>query len=149
MEKCAILVIEDDLKISNYVAESLYEVGYQVDQAQDGLTGLEVAQAHEYDAIILDLMLPGLDGLELIARLRASGKVTPVVVLSARHSLPDKIKGLELGADDYLVKPFSFAELLARLQAVLRRSGQHREPTAFTVADLTLDLLSHRATRAG
>ncbi len=149
MQTCPILVIEDDLKIASFVAESLHEQGYRVEQALDGAIGFELAQTNDYAAIILDLMLPGMDGLEIIAGLRACGRITPVIVLSARHSLPDRVKGLELGADDYLVKPFSFAELLARLQAILRRGCQYREPTAFTVGDLTLDLLSRRATRAG
>lgn len=144
-----ILIIEDDPVIADFVAKGLRESGFAVDQAADGETGLRRALDERYDALIVDLMLPRLDGLALIDTLRARGRRTPVLILSARHSVDDRVRGLQAGGDDYLTKPFAFAELVARLQALIRRATGAAEPTRLTVGDLTLDLLTRQVERAG
>ena len=142
-----ILVVEDDRQIAEFLSQGFTEAGYQVDLARDGTTGFERAAAGAYAVVILDIMLPGQDGLELLQKLRERKNDVPVLILSARRSIGDRILGLKTGGDDYLVKPFAFAELLARVECLLRRAGGSREPVSLTVADLTLDLLSRKAFR--
>jgi two-component system OmpR family response regulator len=142
-------MVEDDATIADFVSKGLAESGYAVDVATDGERGVELALKGGYDAAIVDVMLPRLDGLTLIDRIRARGVGTPVLILSARRTVDDRVKGLQAGGDDYLTKPFAFAELLARLQALIRRSTGQTEPTRLSLADLSLDLLSRRAERAG
>ena len=144
-----VLVAEDDSVIADFVAQGLREAGYAVDVAATGPQGLKMALGGTFDAAVIDVMLPGLDGLALIEQLRAKHVRTPVLILSARHSVDDRVKGLQAGGDDYLTKPFAFAELLARVQALLRRSGGAAEPTRLVAGDLTLDLLSRKVERAG
>jgi two-component system OmpR family response regulator len=144
-----ILVAEDDQVIAEFVAQGLREAGYAVDVAATGPEALRKALDGGYDAAVMDVMLPGLDGLSVIEQLRAKKQQMPVLILSARHTVDDRVKGLQAGGDDYLTKPFAFAELLARLQALLRRAGGAAEPTRLTVADLSLDLLSRRVERQG
>jgi len=143
------LVVEDDTTIAEFVARGLREAGFAVDCAADGEAALERAGGVPYDVAIVDLMLPRRDGLSLIDEMRRRGIGTPVLILSARRSVDDRVKGLQAGGDDYLTKPFAFAELLARVQALLRRAARSPEPTSLTVDDLTLDLLSRRVTRGG
>jgi two-component system OmpR family response regulator len=144
-----LLVVEDDATIGSFLEKGLRQSGYAVDRAHDGEEGLRLALAEPYDAAVVDLMLPHRDGLCLIEELRRQGKKTPVLILSARRSVDDRVKGLQTGGDDYLTKPFAFAELLARLQALLRRCSVVAEPTRLVVADLSLDLVSRRVERAG
>ena len=144
-----VLVAEDDQVIADFVSQGLREAGYAVDVAATGTEALRKALEGGYDAAVMDVMLPELDGLSVIEQLRAKKQQMPVLILSARHTVDDRVKGLQAGGDDYLTKPFAFAELLARLQALLRRSGGASEPTRLTVGDLTLDLLSRRVERAG
>ena len=144
-----ILVAEDDQVIADFVSHGLREAGYAVDVATTGPDALKKALEGGYDAAVMDVMLPGLDGLSVIEQLRAKRQQTPVLILSARHTVDDRVKGLQAGGDDYLTKPFAFAELLARLQALLRRSAGTTEPTRLVVGDLTLDLLSRRVERGG
>jgi two-component system, OmpR family, response regulator len=144
-----VLIVEDDETIAGFVAKGLREAGFAVDQAGDGRHGLELARSLPYDAAIVDVMLPGLDGLALVEALRRAGVRTPVLFLSARHTVDDRVSGLQAGGDDYLVKPFAFAELLARVQALVRRASAAAEPTRLAVADLELDLLTREARRAG
>ena len=144
-----ILVAEDDTVIADFVAQGLREAGFVVEVAATGPEGLRKAIGGGYDAAVIDVMLPGMDGLTLIEALRTKKVQTPVLILSARHSVDDRVKGLQAGGDDYLTKPFAFAELLARVQALLRRSGGTPEPTRLTLGDLSLDLLSRRVERAG
>ena len=143
------LIIEDDRTIADFVARGLREAGFAVDVALDGEEGLATALAGDPDVAIVDLMLPGRDGLSVIEELRRRGRMTPVLILSARRSVDDRVRGLQAGGDDYLTKPFAFAELLARVQALVRRASRMPEPTSLTVADLTLDLLSRKVTRDG
>ena len=143
-----ILVAEDDQVIADFVAQGLREAGYAVDVAATGPEALRKALEGGYDAAVMDVMLPELDGLSVIEQLRAKRQQMPVLILSARHTVDDRVKGLQAGGDDYLTKPFAFAELLARLQALLRRAGGAAEPTRLTVGDLTLDLLSRRVERS-
>ena len=143
------LIVEDDRAISEFVARGLREAGFAVDESADGGDGLEKALAEPYDVAIVDLMLPRRDGLSLIDELRRRGRTTPVLILSARRSVDDRVKGLQSGGDDYLTKPFAFAELLARVQALVRRATRAPDPTTLTLGDLTLDLLSRRVVRAG
>jgi two-component system OmpR family response regulator len=143
------LVVEDDAAIADFVVRGLKEAGFATDQAADGEAGLTIALDQAYDVAIVDLMLPRRDGLSLIEELRRRGITTPVLILSARRSVDDRVRGLQSGGDDYLTKPFAFAELLARVQALVRRSTRVSEPTTLTVDDLVLDLLSRRVTRAG
>src|SRR5262245_59851289 len=142
-----ILVVEDDSKIASFVVKGLKQSGYAVDHCSDGDEGLAVAQATAYDAAVLDLMLPKLDGLSLIQQLRAKGSQTPVLILSAKASVDDRVRGLQAGGDDYLTKPFAFSELLARIQALIRRATHTPEPTRLMVGDLTMDLLSREVRR--
>lgn len=144
-----LLVAEDDQVIADFVSQGLREAGYAVDVASTGTEALRKALDGGYDAAVIDVMLPELDGLSVIEKLRASRKQTPVLILSARHTVDDRVKGLQAGGDDYLTKPFAFAELLARVQALLRRAAGATEPTRLVVGDLTLDLLSRKVERAG
>jgi two-component system OmpR family response regulator len=143
------LIVEDDPTIAGFVARGLREAGFVVEQAADGDAGLQAAIGGGYDVAIVDVMLPGRDGLSLIDELRRVGNATPVLILSARRSVDDRVKGLQAGGDDYLTKPFAFAELLARVQALVRRATRVPEPTTLTFGDLSLDLLSRKVTRAG
>lgn len=144
-----ILVVEDDKKIASFVVNGLTQAGFVVDHAADGEQGLKQALAVEYDAAIVDIMLPQLDGLSMIARLREKKILTPVIVLSAKRSVDDRVKGLQGGGDDYLTKPFSFVELLARVHALIRRSHRTPEPAELRFGDIRLDLLSREVERAG
>jgi len=144
-----ILVVEDDKKIASFVARGLKEAGFAVDQAENGEDGLRLALAHPYDTAVMDLMLPKLDGLSLIEELRKKKVLTPVLILSAKRSVDDRVKGLQAGGDDYLTKPFSFVELLARIQALIRRATRETEPTRLLAGDLAIDLLAREVTRAG
>ena len=144
-----VLLVEDDATIAEFVARGLREAGFAVDCAVDGEDGLNRAIGQPYDVAIVDLMLPKRDGLSLIEELRRRGIMTPVLILSARRSVDDRVRGLQTGGDDYLTKPFAFAELLARVQALVRRATRTPEPTTLTVGDLVLDLLTRRVTRAG
>jgi two-component system, OmpR family, response regulator len=144
-----ILVVEDDRSIAAFIAGGLRQEGFAVDLAEDGVAGLELARDGRYDAAVVDVMLPRLDGLSLVTALRHAAIATPVLFLSARHSVDDRVKGLQTGGDDYLAKPFAFAELLARLQAITRRGQRAVEPTTLTVADLRLDRLTRKVDRAG
>ena len=142
-----ILVVEDDRKIASFVVNGLKQSGYAVDHCPDGEEGLTKAQTIAYDAAVVDVMLPKLDGLSLVQQLRTNGKRTPVLILSAKASVDDRVRGLQAGGDDYLTKPFAFSELLARIQALIRRASQSPEPTRLTVGDLTLDLLTREVRR--
>ncbi|AJZ56381.1 heavy metal response regulator transcription factor IrlR [Paraburkholderia fungorum] len=142
-----ILIVEDEPKTGTYLRKGLTEAGYVVDWVEDGVTGLHQATTEDYDLIILDVMLPGKDGWTVIENLRRS-RSTPVLFLTARDDVGDRVKGLELGADDYLAKPFDFVELVARVRSILRR-GQPKESTTLKVADLELDLTRRKATRQG
>jgi two-component system OmpR family response regulator len=142
-----LLLVEDDRRAAGFVARGLNEAGYQVEHASEGHEGLEMALTRDYAAAVVDLMLPGLDGMSLIAEVRGRDIPLPIIILSAKGELNDRIKGLETGADDYLTKPFAFAELLARLQALLRRSSGQNEPTRLSIADLSLDLVSRNVSR--
>ena len=143
------LLVEDDPTIARFVAGGLREAGFVVDEAAGGPAGLELARQGEHDVAIIDVMLPGLDGLALIDTLRREDIRTPVLILSARQSVDDRVKGLQAGGDDYLTKPFAFPELLARVQALIRRASAAPLTTQLTAGDLTLDLISRRAVRAG
>ncbi len=143
-----ILVVEDESKTAAYVRKGLTESGFVVDVAEDGTAGLDFARASDYDLIVLDIMLPGKDGWSVLAELRRSGKETPVLFLTARDAVEDRVRGLHEGADDYLVKPFAFAELLERVRTLLRRSPV-RQPETLRIGDLEIDSSRHRATRAG
>lgn len=142
-----ILVVEDDKKIASFVAKGLKEAGYAVDVAPDGPDGLDLGLSGVYDAAVVDIMLPGMDGLTLIERLRAKNNNTPVIILSAKRTVDDRVKGLQAGGDDYLTKPFSFSELLARIQALIRRDTRVAESSTLTVGDLAIDLLAREAKR--
>ena len=144
-----ILTIEDELKTGNYLKQGLIEAGYVVDLARNGEDGLHSALSEAYDLVILDVMLPGIDGWAVLQGIRKSGKEMPVLFLTARDQVDDRVRGLELGADDYLVKPFAFAELLARVRTLLRRGGKSKESEYLRAADLDLDLIRRRATRSG
>jgi two-component system OmpR family response regulator len=141
------LLVEDDDTIAGFVERGLREAGFAVDWFADGEAGFEAAIGQPYDVAVVDLMLPKRDGLSLIDELRKRGVETPVLILSARRSVDDRVKGLQAGGDDYLTKPFAFAELLARVQALVRRASRAPEPTTLTVDDLVLDLLSRRVRR--
>jgi two-component system, OmpR family, response regulator len=144
-----VLVVEDDKKIASFVSRGLKEAGYAVDVADRGDDGLHAGLNNGYDVAVVDLMLPGLDGLNVIERWRAQKVKMPVLILSAKRSVDDRVKGLQAGSDDYLTKPFAFSELLARIQALVRRATQTAEPASLTYADLTVDLLSREVTRGG
>ena len=143
-----ILVIEDEKKVAEFIRNGLVEEGYAVDAAFDGDAGFELASSGEYDAILLDVMLPRVDGVTLCAGLRAAGCDTPILMLTAKDAVSDKVRGLDAGADDYLTKPFAFEELLARIRALLRKKYQH-QATRLAVDDLVLDTATHTVTRAG
>jgi two-component system copper resistance phosphate regulon response regulator CusR len=143
-----ILVVEDERKTAAYLRKGLSESGYVVDVCAEGVDGLHAALTADYDLIILDVMLPGRDGWSILNTLRQKNKEVPVLFLTARDAVADRVKGLELGADDYLVKPFAFSELLARVRTILRR-GSARHPENIQVSDLEIDLLRHRASRGG
>jgi heavy metal response regulator len=143
-----ILVVEDEKKVAAFVRKGLEEEGYAVDVAIDGEKALYMAEMSDYDLIILDWMIPKKDGLAVLGQLRASGLTTPVILLTARDAVQDKVQGLNTGADDYLAKPFDFAELLARVRALFRR-GKSDASTVLEVGDLRMDLLSRKVTRAG
>jgi two-component system, OmpR family, response regulator len=143
------LIIEDDQTIADFVARGLREAGFAVDVAADGDEGLMLAADEPYDVAIVDLMLPKRDGLSVIDELRKRGRSTPVLILSAKRTVDDRVQGLQAGGDDYLTKPFAFAELLARVQALVRRATRTPDPTTLTVGDLSLDLLSRRVARGG
>ncbi|MBI3803384.1 MAG: response regulator transcription factor [Nitrospirae bacterium] len=144
-----ILVVEDDPKIASFIEKGLREAGFAVDPAADGEEGLQLGASAPYDAAIVDVMLPKRDGLSLIEALRKEKITTPILVLSAKRSVDDRIKGLQIGGDDYLIKPFAFSELLARVQALIRRASGAAEPTRLSVGDLTFDLLTRDVTRGG
>ncbi|RKX47416.1 MAG: DNA-binding response regulator [Verrucomicrobia bacterium] len=144
-----ILIIEDDRKISSFLKKGFKEVGYAADVAGDGEEGLLLVRQGIYDAIVADLMLPKLDGLSMIESMRAEGIDTPVIILSAKRSVDDRIRGLQAGGDDYMVKPFSFSELLVRVQTLLRRSQRTPQATILQVGDLKLNLTEHTADRDG
>lgn len=143
-----ILIVEDEQKTGDYLKQGLSEAGFVVDLVRDGLDGMHLALTDDYDLVVLDVMLPGLNGWQVLQRIRQGGKHMPVLFLTARDQIEDRVKGLELGADDYLVKPFAFSELLARVRTLLRR-GKTKEPELLQAADLELDLLRRRVTRAG
>lgn len=149
-----ILVIEDDETIAHFVAKGLRETGYSVDVARDGFEGSELALSEGYQAAVVDIMLPGIDGISIIQEMRQKSVSTPVLILSARRTVDDRVAGLRAGGDDYLIKPFSFSELVARLEALIRRSnpvsaGPGDERQALKVADLELDPWKHEARRSG
>ncbi len=144
-----ILLVEDDSKIAAFVSSGLKQAGYVVDHAADGLAGLHLAMMESYDAAVIDIMLPKLDGLSLIEEIRKHKIYTPVIILSAKQSVDDRIRGLQTGSDDYLTKPFAFTELLARIQALIRRGGSPVQMSRLTAGDISLDLLSREVMRAG
>ena len=144
-----ILIVEDEPKAGDYLRQGLREAGFAVDLVTNGVDGLHHGLEGDHDLVILDVMLPGMDGWQVLKNLRSQGRQMPVLFLTARDQVEDRVKGLELGADDYLVKPFSFAELLARVRTILRRGRTGMEPTSMKVADLELDLLRRRVTRSG
>lgn len=144
-----LLVVEDDKKLAAYIVKGLQEGGFAVDHCAGGDEGLVMATGNDYDAAVIDIMLPGLNGLALVQELRKQRSALPVLLLSAKASVDDRVKGLQTGGDDYLPKPFAFAELLARVQALVRRGSRVLQPTTLGTGDLTLDLLSRKVTRAG
>ena len=144
-----ILLIEDEQKTGDYLKQGLSEAGYITDWVTDGFTGKQYALSEEYDVIIMDVMLPGMDGWHIIEAVRKSGKNMPILFLTARDQIEDRVKGLDLGADDYLVKPFAFAELLARIKSLLRRGQQREDHNLISIANLELDIRKRRVTRAG
>jgi two-component system OmpR family response regulator len=144
-----ILLVEDDEKIASFISKGLKAAGYAVDLAGDGEKGLQMTLTEPYDTAIIDIMLPKLDGLSLIRRMRESKIPTPIITLSAKGSIEDRIKGLQAGSDDYLTKPFAFSELLARVQALIRRASGLTEPTKLKVSDLSMNLLTREVTRSG
>jgi two-component system OmpR family response regulator len=144
-----VLVVEDDQKIAAFVVKGLKQAGFAVDHAADGEDGLHLSMSEPYDVAVIDIMLPKLDGLSLVEQLRRQAINTPVIILSAKHSVDDRVKGLQTGSDDYLTKPFAFSELLARMQALIRRASNVMEPTRLTAGDVSLDLLTREVLRGG
>ena len=144
-----ILIVEDDSKIASFIMKGLKETGFAVDHADNGEDGLLLAKQGVYDAAVIDIMLPRMDGISLIEELRRGKINLPVVILSARRSVEDRVKGLESGGDDYVTKPFAFSELLARLQALIRRSSNKAEPSHLTVGDISMDLIAREVIRDG
>jgi two-component system OmpR family response regulator len=149
MANMRLLLVEDDRKIAHFVMKGLQEAGFAVEHAADGETGLQLGLSESYDAAIVDIMLPKRDGLAVIEELRRQRINTPVLILSAKRSVDDRVKGLQRGGDDYLIKPFAFSELLARIQALIRRASGVSEPSTLTVGDLSVDLLTREVTRGG
>ena len=149
MEEMRLLVVEDDEKIASFIVKGLKQNSYAVDHRADGEDGLALALTVSYDAAVVDIMLPKLDGLSLIQQIRAKKIHLPVLVLSAKATVEDRVRGLQAGADDYLTKPFAFSELLARIQALVRRATRAVEPTQLTAGDLVLDLLTREVRRGG
>jgi len=143
------LLVEDDAVLAEFVGGGLREAGFVVDHEADGAAGLSAALTRQYDVAVIDLMLTGRDGLSIIDEMRRRRVTTPVLILSARRSVDDRVRGLQAGGDDYLTKPFAFEELLARVQALIRRAGSAAEPARLTVADLSLDLLTRKVQRGG
>lgn len=144
-----LLIVEDDVKIAALIEKGMREAGFEVEVCHDGNSGLAQGLTGRYDAAVIDIMLPGLDGLQVIEQLREQRVSTPVLILSARQSVDDRIRGLQRGGDDYMVKPFSFNELLARIQALIRRDKKHGEPTTLEYEDLSMDLLRREVRRQG
>jgi two-component system OmpR family response regulator len=144
-----ILLVEDDLKTASFISKGLKEAGFVVDHVADGESGLQMASVESYDAAIVDIMLPKMDGLTLIETLRQEKINTPVIILSAKRAVDDRVKGLQRGGDDYLTKPFAFSELLARVQGLIRRNSGVLEPTSLTVSELSMDLLTREVAREG
>jgi two-component system, OmpR family, response regulator len=144
-----ILLVEDDLKTASFISKGLKEAGFAVDHVADGESGLQMASVESYDAAIVDIMLPKMDGLTLIETLRQEKINTPVIILSAKRAVDDRVKGLQRGGDDYLTKPFAFSELLARVQGLIRRNSGVLEPTSLTVSELSMDLLTREVAREG
>lgn len=144
-----LLIVEDDVKIAALIEKGMREAGFEVDVCHDGDSGLAQGLTGRYDAAVIDIMLPGLDGLQVIEQLREQRVSTPVLILSARQSVDDRIRGLQRGGDDYMVKPFSFNELLARIQALIRRDKKHGEATTLEYEDLSMDLLRREVRRQG
>ncbi len=144
-----ILIVEDDAKTSKYIAQGLQQAGFRTCNAADGQDGLRKAKTEPFDLAVVDIMMPKLDGFSVIEAIRAAGLKLPIIVLSAKDSVENKVKGLEKGSDDYLAKPFSFTELLARIQALLRRANSVAEPTSLAYQDITLDLLRRKVSRGG
>ncbi|MFH1981751.1 MAG: response regulator transcription factor [Pseudomonadota bacterium] len=143
-----ILLIEDDLKIASFITKGLKAAGCSVDHASDGVAGRDLALVEPYDAAIVDIMLPKMDGLTLIKALRSERINTPIIILSAKDTIDDRVRGLQTGGDDYLTKPFAFSELLARVQALIRRNSGSVDPSRLTVSDLSLDLITREVRRA-
>ena len=144
-----LLLVEDDEKIASFIVKGLKAAGFAVDHCTDGEDGLHMALNEPYDVAVIDLMLPGLDGLTLIESMREKKRNTPVLILSARSSVDERVRGLQAGGDDYLTKPFAFSELLARVQALIRRASGMTEPTKLVVGDFSMNLLTREVTRAG
>lgn len=144
-----ILLVEDDRKIASFIVRGLKAAGYAVDHTVDGESGCNLASTEPYDCAIIDIMLPRMDGLSVIERLRKGGSNLPIIILSARGTIEDRVRGLRKGSDDYLTKPFAFSELLARVQALLRRSSGSAEPTRLSVGDLKMNLLTREVSRKG
>ena len=144
-----VLVVEDDPKIASFIVRGLKQAGYAVDHSSDGEAGLSLAELTDYDAAIVDVMLPGLDGISLVRRLRARRRSTPVLFLSAKSSVDDRVRGLQSGGDDYLTKPFAFSELVARIQALIRRATSSPETTKLIAGDVSLDLVTREVTCGG
>ncbi len=144
-----ILIVEDDAGISEFIDTGLRQAGFAVDRVDAAEEGFTYMRNTEYDAAVVDIMLPGMDGLTMISRLRSEGVQTPILILSAKRTVDDRVLGFQKGGDDYLVKPFSFSELLARIQALIRRSSIGGQPTRLQVADLDMDLLAHEVKRSG
>ena len=142
-----VLIVEDDQQIASFVTKGLKQAGFAVDHVSDGEEGLQMAELNPYDILVIDIMLPGLDGFSVIESLRSKGNTIPILVLSARGSLDDKLKGFQSGSDDYLTKPFSFSELQARLQALLRRTTRGQIKNVLEIGDLKMDLLSRKVSR--
>ena len=144
-----LLLIEDDSKIASFIVKGMKEAGYAVDHASDGNKGLNMALTEPYDAAIVDIMLPGIDGLSVVREIRAAKITTPIIILSVKGSVEDRVKGLQMGSDDYLTKPFAFSELLARVQALIRRASGVSEPTKLTLGNLSLNLITREVIREG
>ena len=144
-----VLLVEDDPKIASFIIKGLKAEGFAVDHENNGEDGLHMALTEPYDAAVIDIMLPKIDGLSLIENIRLEKRKTPIIILSAKGEVDDRVKGLQMGADDYLTKPFAFSELLARLQALIRRSSDADEPTKLAVADISMNLVTREVVRAG